>query len=471
MHIEFPGSRLTSSQNKYSAASAELERTTSFKIEVARREHQELAATIRSRLINSVTKKRDKLLREKEQLDIADSSALFLHPGQFSINIPNSPGGVAGNRKTRHTRHRVDPDEAAERGRKRKALADDDGNDSPAPSFRPLANDNGGASSPYRDARAKTVYTQYEAPAFSIDRLFTEKELVNATNIAQIATHHFFHHQQNMQSNGDTMLQANGHPASVMSLDGSAGEISIPLTTVTSLEDPATAAQANGSPPPSQPQAVEMERTVSYHATRGATKANPLAALSDMAAMAANTNAFTPVLIPITRTDKGAPTPPGVTMYDADQDIAMMMKQDDLDAPMNGAGLEATRPESNLHQMRERLLEQACRETTGVAPFRLPILETGPSSIRGGVNRIPAYGFADPASMRFALSNGAASSSAAAAAGAASPAIVNGNLAALATASAGGVPMSRATSMGGSDVGAGSEAGGAGVRRVRSRLV
>lgn len=431
-----------------------------------------MAATIRSRLINSVTKKRDKLLREKEQLDIADSSALFLHPGQFSINIPNSPGGVAGNRKTRHTRHRVDPDEAAERARKRKALADDDGNDSPVPSFRPLANDNGGASSPYRDARAKTLYTQYEAPAFSIDRLFTEKELANATTLAQIATHHFFHHQQNSQTNGDNVPQSNGHPASIMSLDGSAGELSIPITTVTSLEDPATMTQANGTPPPSQPQAVEMERTVSYHATRGATKANPLAALSDMAAMTTNTNVFAPVLIPITRTDKGAPTPPGVSMYDADQDIAMMMKQDNIDVHMNGQGDDyAMRPESNVHQMREKLLEQACRETTGVAPFRLPILETGPSAIRGGVNRIPAYGFADPASMRFALSNGAAGNSAAAAAGAASPAIVNGNLAALAAASVGGIPMSRATSMGGSDVGGGSEAGGVGMRRVRSRLV
>lgn len=461
-------------QNKYSAAVSQLERTTSFKIEVARREHQELAATIRSRLINSVTKKRDKLLREKEQLDIADSSALFLHPGQFSINIPNSPGGVAGNRKTRHTRHRIDPDEAAERGRKRKTLAEEDGNDSPAPSFRPLANDNGGASSPYRDARAKTLFTQYEAPAFSIERLFTEKELANATTLAQIATHQFFHHQQNTHINGDAAPQSNGHPASVMSLDGSAAEMSIPITTVTSLEEPAMTVQANGTPPPSQPQAVEMERTVSYHATRGATKANPLAALSDMAAMTTNTNVFAPVLIPITRTDKGAPTPPGVSMYDADQDIAMMMKQDDVDVHMNGTRQgddDTMRPESNLHQMREKLLEQACRETTGVAPFRLPILETGPSAIRGGVNRIPAYGFADPASMRFALSNGAAGTPAAVAAGAASPAIANGNLAALATASVGGIPMSRATSMGGSDIGGGSEAGGVGVRRVRSRLV
>jgi len=45
--------------------------------------------------------------------------------------------------------------------------------------------------SPFRDAKAKTIHTQVEAPAFSVDRLFTEKELAMAMNTATIAAAHF----------------------------------------------------------------------------------------------------------------------------------------------------------------------------------------------------------------------------------------------------------------------------------------
>ncbi|CAC9885038.1 unnamed protein product [Aureobasidium pullulans] len=425
---------LTALQNRYDAAVAELEKSSSYKVQVAQREHLELATTVRSRLINSVTKKRDKLLREKEQLDIADNSALFFHPSQFTVNIPQSPGGIQSNRKTRHTRHRVGEAEE-ERQRKRKAPADEEATDSPAPSFRPLQNDTNGASSPFHDARTKTLYTQYEAPAFSIDRLFTEKELNHATVVAQLATHHFFHQPQTNHQNPE-------NPPSLASVDGAADAVTGPPAITAEIDD-IVSTQPNGSPPPTQ--APEMERNISHHATRGATRANPLAALSEAAALTSTTtNPFVPVLIPITKTDKGAPTPPGVSA---------------------GENL------SNLQQIRERLLEQACQTTNGVAPFRLPILETGPAAISGGVNRIPPYGFADPESLRFALRNGAGVGTAAAP----PPApIVNGNIAALTAAPASvigaAIPMSRTTSYAGSEAGAASEAGGVGMRRVRSRF-
>ncbi|KAH0063150.1 hypothetical protein KCU86_g20617, partial [Aureobasidium melanogenum] len=134
-----------------------------------------------------------------------------------------------------------------------------------------------------------------------------------------------------------------------------------------------------------------------------------------------------------------------------DSDIALMLREDDAPASNH----EQDDNPTNLQQIRERLLEQACQTTNGVAPFRLPILETGPAAISGGVNRIPPYGFADPDSLRFALRNGAGVGTATAA-----PATVIGAA----------IPMSRTTSYAGSEAGAASEAGGVGMRRVRSRF-
>ena len=84
---------------------SEVDRLTQQKIHQAEGEHKALASTIRQRLVATITKRRQQLLRDKEQLDIADSSALLLHPSQFSINIPGSPSAGGQNRKTRHLRH------------------------------------------------------------------------------------------------------------------------------------------------------------------------------------------------------------------------------------------------------------------------------------------------------------------------------------------------------------------------------
>ena len=145
-----------------------------------------------------------------------------------------------------------------------------------------------------------------------------------------------------------------------------------------------------------------------------------------------------------------------------------MLREDD--APTSNP--EQDENLSNLQQIRERLLEQACQTTQGVAPFRLPILETGPAAISGGVNRIPPYGFADPDSLRFALRNGAGVGTAAAAPSAPAVNGISSALAAIAPASVIGnaIPMSRTTSYAGSEAGAGSEVGGVGMRRVRSRF-
>ena len=70
-----------------------------------------MESTIRERLVQSLSHKRAKLMKEKEQLDIADTNALLLHPSQFSITNPSSPGGGQTSRKTRFRGNRADAEE------------------------------------------------------------------------------------------------------------------------------------------------------------------------------------------------------------------------------------------------------------------------------------------------------------------------------------------------------------------------
>jgi hypothetical protein len=157
-----------------------------FRQHFAKEEFHQLSSTLRERLMQSISSKRSRLMREKEQLDIADTNALLLHPNQFSITNPASPGGLHSNRKTRHTRHRVDLDELGNgiiselNKRKRKAPEDDTG-------------------SPVRDAggttpaeRQKQYLAQQTAPTYSMHSLFTDKELSAHANHAHVATVHFF---------------------------------------------------------------------------------------------------------------------------------------------------------------------------------------------------------------------------------------------------------------------------------------
>jgi hypothetical protein len=122
-------------------------------------------------------------MKEKEQLDIADTNALLLHPSQFSITNPASPGGNHTSRKTRFTRHREQEDmngvgEAA--GKRKRKLADDDVGS-------PSRN---GISTPAERSRAHI--TTQTGPVYSINSLFTEKELNFQSHQAQIAARHFF---------------------------------------------------------------------------------------------------------------------------------------------------------------------------------------------------------------------------------------------------------------------------------------
>ncbi|KAK0638044.1 hypothetical protein DIS24_g10215 [Lasiodiplodia hormozganensis] len=359
---------LTMLWNKYQASMRELEQSHSYKVRLAQEEHRHLANTLRERLVASVKQRQARLLKEKEQLDIADSNALLLHPNQFSITNPASPGGPASNRKTRHTRHRVgDPDDmvstamATEKSRKRKAAFEDADSGSPGPSGR---NADLGFASPFRDAKAKTMHTQFEAPAYSIDRLFTDKELAMTMNTAAVATTHFFNKLRVQEQNNHNGSANGANGAHHGGTDG--GDDSGTPT--------ANEGEAEGDEDTATPAAPEMERTQSHHATRGSTRNNPLADLA-LAAERTGTLPFAsvaPVILPAnvgSKANASAPTPPGLSNAEVDSDFIIM-----------------ARPSDGNDDINEKLLQTAC------GPLQAREYQYQPSNLRNdhGVNGIGA---------------------------------------------------------------------------------
>jgi hypothetical protein len=453
----------------------------------AEEEHKALASQIRQRLITTISKRRQQLLRDKEQLDIADNNALLLNPNQFSINNPGSPGG-GQNRKTRHLRHRaISPTGGDENGkRKRKAPAnDDEGNESPAPGFRslPPPDSLGGGRSPFKDARDKSIYTQYEAPAYSLERLFTDKELALATNTAQNATYKYFYQPPQQQDSG-----SNTNATADPSIDNETRDNAMAIDGDDAATGSLSAAADAVNTPPGAP---EMERTSSHQVlTRGGARANPLAALSDLATAAAAASGTTAVLpsrdnpfapvVPnyhaVTRSEKsGAPAPPSVSSLDAENDFELMRRAgstfpsgrgggggaDDMlgggDVDMGDAGSGEL---ANGAEVRNALLDQALGVSLGTSqPYRLPLLETGPALIGRGVDRVPATGFAPLPSLLEQRLRAQAIATASAPGAVPAPAVGGGGGLPSAVlrgqVGVGAEPMSRTTSAAGSELGEG----------------
>ena len=292
----------------------EIRRTHQYKTQLAHEEHRILVQTIRERLIQQTVRKKERLIREKELLDIGEHSALLLNPAQYTVGHPASPGGPQNPRKTRHTRLR--PDEDGYGGdslkRKRKAPADEIEHDSLTPSGR--SNENK-TSNPYKDAKAKAFYAQQEAPLFSVSNLFTEKEL--ALNLAQahVEANNFF---------ARAKAQANGASAPTI-INSAANGMIVDAETVMTREadggDNETASLANASP--------SLAPAVPVHATRSSHRTNPV---SDLATAALTTAPFFAVVpsIPLT-TAKGnpphAPSLPGINDTELANDL-MIMRQD-----------------------------------------------------------------------------------------------------------------------------------------------
>ncbi|KAB8259165.1 Sds3-like-domain-containing protein [Aspergillus pseudonomiae] len=272
-----------------------------FRVHFAEEEYNHLSATLRERLVQTITGKRTRLMREKEQLDIADTNALLLHPNQFSITNPSSPGGIHGNRKTRHTRHRVDLVDELGNGiladfnkRKRKAPEEDVGS--------PVRE--GGYTNPAERAKAQ-VAAQQHAPSYSIQSLFTEKELSAHANQAHVATVHFF--STSKRADQPSGAATNGNNTDAEDASGADG-----------TED-------NGTP------ATDMARTASqnFHATRstrghGNHALNALAELSDKPAVRPNLPYNILANYHARPSNNGAPPLPPLMNEEVDDDWARM---------------------------------------------------------------------------------------------------------------------------------------------------
>ncbi|KAI5809112.1 Sds3-like-domain-containing protein, partial [Peziza echinospora] len=85
---------LTMLHVQYHAKLASLKSSHERNIHHAREEHIHLAVTMKQRLINRLYNAKKKLSLDKEHLDISDTSAMLLHPNQFTIGA--GPGGVLG---------------------------------------------------------------------------------------------------------------------------------------------------------------------------------------------------------------------------------------------------------------------------------------------------------------------------------------------------------------------------------------
>ncbi|KAL8728670.1 MAG: hypothetical protein Q9166_005234 [cf. Caloplaca sp. 2 TL-2023] len=145
-----------------------------YAITVADKEYIHLLNILRTRLIQNIEQKRAALLKEREKLEVSDTTSLFLNPNHFTFTNPTSPGGPLSNRKTRHGRHRYDIDDTGEHKRKRKLPADND-EGSPGP-----ANRNIDSETPVvmKESQPRVESQESLAAAPSMGLLFSDKELV-----------------------------------------------------------------------------------------------------------------------------------------------------------------------------------------------------------------------------------------------------------------------------------------------------
>jgi hypothetical protein len=303
-------------------------------VQIAEEEHKLLASTVRDRLQASIQQRASKLRREKEQLDLSDSNAMLLHPNQFSINNPASPGGPQAPRKTRRTGHKFgDPDDVAavnDGKRKRKFFEDETG--SPGPSGR---NVELGIGSPFREAKARTIHTQFEAPAYSLDRLFTEKELNMTLSHATIAASQFF-----AKKDADAAAAQDG------ATNGTNGN---------THDHPSEAGDAQDGEQDSDAAlgAPEMTRQVSSnpHATRGATRSafNTGSLANGRLPFIYNPPFVLDAKVFQNLAKAQAPHPPPLSNNDVDQDLSLMMRDAPADDPLNEKLLQAA-----VHPMKAR---------------------------------------------------------------------------------------------------------------------
>jgi hypothetical protein len=190
---------ITLLQRDFDVRMGDLAAADAYRRKLAALEHHALSSTLRDRLINSVTNKKNRLSRDRETIEIGESNALLLHPSQFGLANPASPGGMHSKRATRTRRDAEELPNFAENN-KRKRKADD--NESPAPTRQRTDN---GSSTPLWFAEKNAMHnTQVDSALYSIEKLFTEKELAMTYNQAALAAHRYMQRHQPYSDDFDT---------------------------------------------------------------------------------------------------------------------------------------------------------------------------------------------------------------------------------------------------------------------------
>ncbi|KAH8730924.1 Sds3-like-domain-containing protein [Phaeosphaeriaceae sp. PMI808] len=361
---------LTMLHNRIDNSKNEIENAHFYKVQIAEEEHKLLAATIRERLMASIQQRTGRLKREKEQLDLSDSNAMLLHPNQFGIGNPASPGGPQAPRKTRRTGHKFGDAEdlaAANENKRKRKLFEENDNDSPGPSGRNIEM---GIGSPFREAKARTINAQFEASAYSLERLFTEKELNMAMNQATTAASNFFAKMRNADA-GAQQGATNGHLPNGNGANGDHGSENGDVMDQDQDSDDI-------------PGATDMARQVSSnpHATRGATRSafNPSAA-----AIAAGQLPFIsnpPYLLDakiFQKANAAAPTPPALSAQDVEQDLQLMLRDAKPDDELNEKLLlAAVNPiRARDYQVQPPNFHEPVNEITSHVRSVVPHLEVG----------------------------------------------------------------------------------------------
>ncbi|CCC07336.1 unnamed protein product [Sordaria macrospora k-hell] len=243
---------LTKYKFDYEKKIAEYLNTHAYKTELANREHKALASTLRDRLINIITSKKYRLNKEKEALEIADASALLLHPNQFSITNPASPGGTHGKRATRLRREMEDT--IGMDGKKRKRnMNDDDG--SPAPQRRAL--DPNSTTPLWQTDRL--VQRKTTGPIYSIDKLFTDKELSMTYNQSALAAHKYIlTHKPRFDDYGRPISSPEGSVSGSGDLDDPDSEL-MGLEMLANFDFPGNLERLTSSQDPKQPPAFPSQ--------------------------------------------------------------------------------------------------------------------------------------------------------------------------------------------------------------------
>ncbi|KAI1780959.1 Sds3-like-domain-containing protein [Hypoxylon cercidicola] len=224
--VEHRDYEMTCQKNEYERKLREYHKTRAYKIELAKREHNALSSTLRDRLVNAISSKKYRLSKEKEALDISDGSALLLHPNQFSITNPASPGGTHGKRNTRLRREMEELPGFSENKKRKRNAADDEG--SPAPRRGILDTSN---TTPFWSSEKIRSLRKETGPMYSIDKLFTDKELAMTYNAAAIAA---YKHLLRRDANGNVITS----PDESVAGNGDANDVDEDLSAVNMERQP-----------------------------------------------------------------------------------------------------------------------------------------------------------------------------------------------------------------------------------------